>query len=169
VAATATILRPRLGESLEVVCLDDSALSVWVHWTGRRSVPHLRGPNGCESCKNGQPARLYAYFSAWCLKPNLLGLAEVTEYALSRCPELTEPSRERPLRGRHMLLKREKGHRQSRCTVQVLEAVKHGQLPGGVNVREVLEHLWGTDTETRRSLGMDDDGTNSEKGGRYDT
>jgi len=120
--------------------LSGDTIGAYLHYYGRRSVPHLH-PDICPACKKGYPFRYYAYVAALVAKDDLHAIVEFTDASMAQVDAAF--CKYRTLRGLAFGLSRVGNAGNSRLFAR-FEAGRRDKddLPEAPNVTKILMNMW---------------------------
>jgi len=149
------VRRITAGEKIGFCCLSPHWWSVWIHWDGRRSSPHMKVRGDCEGCKRGTPKRWKAYLHVINLNNNADEFLELTPASAEQLERGI--GQDGNMRGWRFSMERGKGDK-ARLTVNVLAHISRfpeaGKLKEAQDPKSTLMQLWGL---TQGSLGDDNE------------
>lgn len=131
-------------QRIEAYCCSKTLWGTWTHWDGRRTVPCMTDRKVCGDCQKGLPKRWRGFLLIHEFVRKATFFVELTPLGAQG---LLEQLGTRPLRGRRILIRRQRDTKRAPLIVDLLgDDLRLDGLPAPQDPLPTLRRLWGIET-----------------------
>jgi hypothetical protein len=135
------ILQPRKNGKLTLFVINHQLVQATTHYYGKRTRPHLKDPKLCEGCKLQMKLRWDGYFGCFDPGSGRIVISHLTTNAARNCPQVLDQTKD--CRGAMLVTWRRGDQDRSPMLASIDYRTPTKNLPEPINVRRVLENVWG--------------------------
>lgn len=145
---TYKVVSPKKYQHYQCLIVTHPVQLVLTHFYDDRTHPHLQDPSRCPGCQMGYLPKWKGYIGVWFPVPGRIAIQEITQGAMSSCPELL---RKTPtLIGCKLDVRRLGDSDRGKVQMELFERVQTATFPKPFDVRAAMVKFWNVEPNPLR-------------------